>query len=191
MLKKLLAVKLSGSWRRGFTGIAEIIRKQALLAAAFMAIFAAPLFSAAVAQPPLKTGDPVPVCTLKGLDGIDVQLPDAGKGRPFIVHFWSSSCKTCLKEMPVLESLYERYKEEDLVIYAVHVKQSARTAKAFAERVKISFPVMLDSDGKICKEFGVVGVPRTFFIDRKGKIRTKLIGDAPAEDLDRFIKQIL
>ena len=146
---------------------------------------------AVMPQAKIAVGDPAPSCTLPGLDGKAISLPEDGKGRAVIVHFWISGCRSCLREMPVIEALYQRYKARDLVVYAVNVRQSPRIAKAFADRLKITFPIVLDRDGKIAGQFGAVGVPRTYFVDRKGVIKTKLIGEASQEELDKFIQEIL
>lgn len=173
-----------------------------LMLAATVMLLAA-LAGTALARPPQKNqpaknqpariavGDPAPACTLQGLDGSTISTPQDSKGRAVIYHFWSSLCKSCKEEMPVMETLYKQYKGKDLVIYAVHVKQPARAAKAFADRAGITFPIVTDADGALARQFGVVGVPRTYFVDRKGTIKSKLLGDGSRDTLEKFILEIL
>ena len=139
----------------------------------------------------LKIGDPPPRFALSDLSGRTVTVPDDLRGKAVIIHFWADWCQYCAEEMPVIDGLYQRYRDKGLTVYAVNVSQSADVAKAFVERVKVSYPVLLDSDGNTAKQYSVLGLPRTFFLDRKGRIKYKLLGEADAETLERLIKNTL
>jgi cytochrome c biogenesis protein CcmG, thiol:disulfide interchange protein DsbE len=162
-----------------------------ILYAVFLTSLCAFLAQPVLAQPPLKIGEPVPAFSLPGIDGKLVSLPVGTNVPAVVVHFWSGSCRSCLKEMPEVEALYQKYKGKDLVVYAVNVGDSKSNVKVFAERLKITFPVLQDSDGEIARQYGVVGVPRTYFVDRNGLLRNKLLGEAPARILDRLIQTIM
>ncbi len=149
------------------------------------------LDASAAERSPLKIGDPPPRFTLAGLDGKTVTVPDDLAGKAVVIHFWADWCPYCLDEMPVLESLYRQYRQQGLVIYAVNVGQGADAAKAFVDRVRISYPVLLDREGRTAKQYGVLGLPRTFFLDRKGLIKYKLLGEASEDMLRKLVQNTL
>jgi peroxiredoxin len=93
--------------------------------------------------------------------------------------------------MPVLDGLYRQYAKQGLVIYAVNVGQGIDAARAFISRMNISYPVLLDPDGKTAKSYGVLGLPRTFFIDKKGNIKYKLLGEASGDTLRKLVLNTL
>jgi peroxiredoxin len=148
---------------------------------------AAPL----MAQPLLKIGEPPPAFTLPALDGQAVTVPLVKKGPAVIVHFWTGTCRSCLREMPIIETLYQQYKDKDVLVYAVNIGEPESNVKDFVKKLKITFPILLDADMKVSGQFGVSGIPRTFFIDRKGMLRKKLLGEAPLRVFDQLIKEIL
>jgi len=163
----------------------DIIRGACVLAVAAAFLLAAPSGRAAD-RVMLKIGDPPPTFSLPDLDGRTVTVPADLRGKAAIVHFWADWCQFCLEEMPALESLYQQYRDKGLVIVAVNVGQSAAAARAYAKRVGISYPVVLDGESRTAKQYGVLGLPRTFFLDRKGLIKYKLLGEASAETLKKL-----
>jgi peroxiredoxin len=138
----------------------------------------------------LKIGDPPPSFTLQDLEGKMVTPADF-KGKAVVMHFWADWCTYCLEEMPVLDGLYRQYRDRGLMIYAVNVGQGRDAAKAFVQKMKVAYPVLLDSDSRTAKSYGVLGLPRTFFIDRKGNIKYKLLGEASGETLRKLVLNTL
>lgn len=139
----------------------------------------------------LKIGDPLPRFSLQDLESRAVTLPDDLAGKAVVLHFWADWCPYCLEEMPVLDKLYQQYGKQGFMVYAVNVGQGLDTARAYAGKVKITYPVLLDIDGRTAKSFGVRGLPRTFFIDRKGNIKYKLLGEASGETLRKLVLNTL
>ncbi len=166
--------------------------ERGLIAAAVLVLLVGSLSSAPAAERTvLKIGDPPPRFTLAGLDGKTVTIPDDLAGKAVVIHFWADWCPYCLDEMPVLESLYRQYRQQGLVIYAVNVGQGPEAAKAFVDRVRVSYPVLLDREGRTAKQYDVLGLPRTFFLDRKGRIKYKLLGEASEDMLRKLIQNTL
>lgn len=135
----------------------------------------------------LKIGDPPPRFSLQDTEGRTVTAPGDFSGNTVVVHFWADWCPYCLEEMPVLDKLYQQYRKQGLMVYAVNVGQGLDVARAYVSKVKITYPVLLDTDGKTAKSYGVLGLPRTFFIDRKGNIKYKLLGEASGETLRKLV----
>jgi cytochrome c biogenesis protein CcmG, thiol:disulfide interchange protein DsbE len=159
--------------------------------AVLAALFLYPATGRAAGPAALKIGDPPPRFVLQDLDGRTVTVPDDLKGKAVIIHFWADWCQYCVDEMPAIDGLYRQYRDKGLSVYAVNVSQTADVAKTFVKRVKVSYPILLDTDGKTAKQYSVLGLPRTFFLDRKGRIKYKLLGEASEETLRKLILNML
>jgi peroxiredoxin len=72
--------------------------------------------------------------------------------------------------MPLFQSTYEKLGDDGLVILAVDVSEPADKVQAYVNQMKLTFPVALDSDGKVSSLFRVRGLPTSFFIDVGGVI---------------------
>ena len=168
-------------------GVNHAVRRAALLAVLVLLATTA----SGAERVMLKIGDPPPSFTLQDTQGRTVTAPGDFKGKSVVVHFWADWCPFCLEEMPVLDGLYRQYAKQGLVIYAVNVGQGIDAARAFISRMNISYPVLLDPDGKTAKSYGVLGLPRTFFIDRKGNIKYKLLGEASGDTLRKLVLNTL
>jgi len=106
--------------------------------------------------------------TLTDLQGKSWHLRDL-RGKVVLVNFWATWCPPCRKEMPDLEALYDKYKEQGFVVLAISDEEAAKVAPFLAER-KISYPVMLDPGRKVHKLYQVEGIPKSFVYDREGRM---------------------
>ncbi|MDW8254736.1 MAG: TlpA disulfide reductase family protein [Chloroflexota bacterium] len=113
--------------------------------------------------------------TLRLFDGSTLSL-DELRGRPVLVNFWASWCGPCIEEAPVLERAAQRYASTGLVLVGVGVWDSEQNARAFIQRHGITYPNGLDPTGAVAIDYGVGGVPESFFIDRNGMIVRKWVG---------------
>ncbi|MGA2004359.1 MAG: TlpA disulfide reductase family protein [Terriglobales bacterium] len=91
------------------------------------------------------------------------------RGKVVVVNFWATWCPPCRKEMPDLESLYERFAQQGLVILGISDEEAAKVEPFIAQR-KVTFPVLLDPGRKVNEMFVVEGIPKTFVYDRDGKL---------------------
>ena len=106
--------------------------------------------------------------TLTDLQGKSWHLHDLN-GKVVLVNFWATWCPPCRKEMPDLDALYNRFKDQGLVILAISDEESAKVTPFIAER-KISYPILLDPGRKVNDAFAVQGIPKTFVFNREGKL---------------------
>ena len=106
--------------------------------------------------------------TLSDLQGKSWHLQDL-RGKVVLVNFWATWCPPCRKEMPDLDALYNKFKDQGLVVLAISDEEAAKVAPFIAER-KISYPVLLDPGRKVNDAFIVEGIPKSFVYDRSGKI---------------------
>jgi cytochrome c biogenesis protein CcmG, thiol:disulfide interchange protein DsbE len=140
---------------------------------------------------PLRVGDTPPRIKLANLNGSAVRIPDDFRGKVIILHFWAGGCSSCKEEMPAMEKLYEKYGRKGLVILAVNVGQRKEVVRQLAKDAGITYPVLLDPDQKMAASYDVVGVPRTYLVDRKGIIRYKILGSASSETLKKQLLSLL
>ncbi len=90
-------------------------------------------------------------------------------GKVVLVNFWATWCPPCRKEMPDLDGLYRRFKDQGLVILAISAEDEAKVKPFLAER-SLSFPILLDSGRKVNELFRIDGIPKSFVYDRSGKL---------------------
>src|SRR3954469_22097995 len=90
-------------------------------------------------------------------------------GKVVILNFWASWCADCRPEMPALERLHRDFASRGLVILGVNAREDAAMVQRFAKELALTFPVIVDADGRINTLYGVVGVPATFVIARDGR----------------------
>jgi thiol-disulfide isomerase/thioredoxin len=108
-------------------------------------------------------------------DGGSVTL-SSYKGKVVILNFWATWCPPCRKEMPSMETFYQRYKDKGLEFLAVDLGERVDAVQKFIASNGYTFPVLLDGDRKAGGLYGVVAIPTTFIIDRGGRIIGKIVG---------------
>jgi peroxiredoxin len=140
---------------------------------------------------PPAPGSALPKFTLSDLKGAKITVPDDFSGKVIIVRFWVDWCKSCAIEMPMIDAAYNKYKDRGLVVIAVNVGQQKDIAEAFVTKLRLSYPVVLDTDSSITKKYGVKAVPFTFIVDRKGIIKKRIFGEAGSETLEKIIQDLL
>jgi len=113
--------------------------------------------------------------TLSTAEGESFTL-SALQGKVVFLNFWATWCGPCREEMPSMEALYQRFKDQGLEILAVNIIEKPDEVLDFMEHYKLSFPVPLDRDGAVGAAYGVQGIPTTFLINREGKIILRLVG---------------
>jgi len=106
--------------------------------------------------------------TLTDLQGKAWHLREL-RGKVVLVNFWATWCPPCRKEMPDLQALYDKYKDQGFVVLAISDEEAAKVTPFISDR-KISYPVLLDPGGKVNEAFLVWGIPKSFVYDREGKL---------------------
>lgn len=120
-------------------------------------------------------GDAVPSFQLYDIEG-KLWRFDELKGKVILINFWATWCDTCKMEKPYLIKLMNSMKDRnDIVFLTILYNDDEKKAYNFVKQNNYSFPVLVDSI-KISSQFGVVGVPETVVIDKKGRFTQKLVG---------------
>jgi cytochrome c biogenesis protein CcmG, thiol:disulfide interchange protein DsbE len=126
-------------------------------------------------------GRPAPPFTLTTFTGHPLAL-DAQRGNVVVLNFWASWCHpACYQEAPVLEEGWRTWRQRGVVVIGVDIQDGEDAARKFIADFGLSFPNVRDTRGAVAIDYGVYGVPETFFIDRGGRIRAKHVGAVTAE----------
>ncbi|GAX91836.1 thiol-disulfide oxidoreductase ResA [Effusibacillus lacus] len=139
----------------------------------------------------VAAGQAAPPFTLSDLNGNKLSLADL-KGKVVLLNFWGSWCDPCRQEMPAIQAAYEQYKDKGFVVVGVNIGESKVTAKGFADRYGVTFPVVLDKDREVTLERYKVGpIPSSFFIDKQGNIQYRYEGPMTEGFLTNKIQTLL
>jgi peroxiredoxin len=106
--------------------------------------------------------------TLTDLHGKGWSLKDL-RGKVILLNFWATWCPPCRKEMPDLEALYLRFKDQGFVVLAISDEDASKVSPFLAER-NITYPVLLDPGRKVNGQLQIEGIPKSFVYDRSGKL---------------------
>lgn len=127
---------------------------------------------------------------VKGSEGPRLRLADL-RGKPVILNFWASWCYSCRAEAHDLEKVWQKLRGEGVMVVGVAIHDTKEAALGFAKQYGKTYPLALDDQGSVALDYGVTGVPETFFIDRGGKIVDKVAAPLTAEELLARVKKIL
>ncbi|SFB62688.1 cytochrome c biogenesis protein CcmG, thiol:disulfide interchange protein DsbE [Amycolatopsis marina] len=125
-------------------------------------------------------GKPAPTATMPNLEGEgSLSLADL-HGQVVVVNFWASWCVACREEHAALVSAANNYREASAVFVGVNYQDQRGSAIAFLDEMGRGDPsayrYVTDPDSRIALDFGVFGVPETFFLDRTGTVVAKITG---------------
>ncbi len=117
----------------------------------------------------LGLGDVMYDFTITSTQGKELKLSDILKEKDLVVlNFWYTTCSWCIEEFPVMNEVYDDYKDK-VEIIALNPMEDNATAKTFQEQNQLSFP-MAACPVSWSNTFGVTGYPTSIFIDRYGVI---------------------
>lgn len=139
-------------------------------------------------------GQPAPAFEAQQLNGTGkVSLAEL-KGTPFILNFWASWCVACREEARVLQQAHLTYEVErkQLRVIGIAIQDTPTQALSFARQFGKTYFLALDNAaGDIGLNYGLYGVPETFFVDARGIIRYKKIGPVTAGDITAQVERLL
>lgn len=140
---------------------------QALAFAASISIGAATLNAASA-----------PDFNLRNLQGERVNLKDLLAKGPVLLDFWATYCKPCVKAMPKLQKIHEKYGESGLTVLGVNVDgpRGQNRIKPFLRARRVNFPIALDSDSAVMRRMQVNVLPTTLLITPDGEIALRQVG---------------
>jgi thiol-disulfide isomerase/thioredoxin len=162
----------------------------AMPAAVFCALAIQHLCVESVAQSDPLLHHPAPVFVRNDLDSHRVDLA-ALRGRVVLLNFWATWCAPCQIEMPRFAEWQAKYKAEGLEIIGVSMDDEAAPVQALLLKVKVNYPIVM-GDAKLGLQYGgVLGLPVTWLIDRKGIVRAHYKGEPDLNSMEAEIRKLL
>jgi len=135
-------------------------------------------------------GRPAPDFVRATLGGDSLRLSDL-RGQVVVLNFWASWCIPCLQEHPLLVAADQRWRDQGLRIVGVVYQDTPTNARDWLRERGGAWPNILDPGSRLSIEYGLFGVPETFFIDRRGMVAYKHIGPVSADVLADWITRLL
>lgn len=115
-----------------------------------------------------QSSEPVEI-RLKDVNGNTINLSDF-RGKIVFLNFWTTWCPTCRDEMPSMENLHQRFKNEDFAMVTINIQESASQVRKFYNKFKLTFSALLDTTGEVGADFSIRSIPTTFILDKNGRI---------------------
>lgn len=115
------------------------------------------------------------------------------KNKVVYLDFWASWCGPCRKSFPWLNEIQTKYKKQGLVVIGVNLDSEINLAKQFLKDVPANFRVYSDPEGKLAEQYKLIGMPSSFVIDGKGKVRHRHVGfkKNKSEEYEKSIVSLL
>ncbi|MCX8024845.1 MAG: TlpA family protein disulfide reductase [Thermanaerothrix sp.] len=140
-----------------------------------------------------QIGFTAPQFALSTLDGETLDLAQI-QTQVIILNFWATWCPPCRAEMPTFEHLSREFEPDQVLFIGVNAtfQDDFSDIHQFAKENNITFPIVLDLDGKVSRAYQIQAFPTTFLLARDKSIRNMMIGGpVPAAWLRSEIEQIL
>ncbi|HXV33000.1 MAG TPA: TlpA disulfide reductase family protein [Gaiellaceae bacterium] len=133
-----------------------------------------------------------PQLVLDSLDGEgEIRLADY-RGKAVVLNFWASWCEPCKDEAPLLEDVWQRYRDDGLVVLGVDAQDFRSDAQRFVDRFGLTYPMAFDGHGSSLGKFGNTGFPETWFVGRDGRlVGDHFVGPFTREQLEENVRAAL
>ena len=155
----------------------------------FFCLFSLVLFfSCSSPRNSIEEGDMAPDFKSETVNEVSFSLANI-KGKKILIHFWADWCSECRAEFPKLEEAYQKYKNDNFEIIAVNVAQSGKHVKSFVDEFNLTFPMLLDEQSEIAKQYGIRGLPTNFFVDENMYVTKIIIGWVDEKQINQIINE--
>lgn len=113
------------------------------------------------------------------------------RGRPVILNFWASWCTPCKREAPILEGAWRAGRPQGAVVLGLDIQDLKGEALDFIAEHGVTYPQVRDKSDKTDRDYGLTGVPETFFVRPDGTIARHWIGPLTDAQIHAFIEEML
>ncbi|MGD0884490.1 MAG: TlpA disulfide reductase family protein [Thermodesulfovibrionales bacterium] len=121
-------------------------------------------------------GKKAPPFTLNDIQGRSVSLSSL-QGKVVLITFWATWCPPCREEMPSLNELYKKYRNQGLIVLAVSTDRSVSGIKDFLSKHPVDFEILLGPDTQTSRQFRVFSLPTSFLLDKSGVVMKRYLGE--------------
>lgn len=168
----------------------ELIVAVAIVGSAWIYFTRVPVDAASAARIAPRENFRAPEFSLPALDGRQVSLSDL-RGQAVLVNFWATWCPPCRAEMPEIQAAYQNHRGQNLTVLAINQAEDDQPVSQFAQQLHLTFPILLDRDGTIARQYQVQGLPASFFVDRDGVIRAASLGQMNRAYIEAELAKLL
>ena len=111
--------------------------------------------------------------------------------KPLVLNFWASWGPPCRDETPGMERIWRKYEDQGVVILGINVQDGEKEAERYITEFGVTFSNALDLDGSITVDYGVTGLPVTFFIDNDSVVTGRWVGSISEDRLDNWVSNLI
>jgi len=147
--------------------------------------------SASGQEPGLREmSKPLPALAGETLEGGSVSPADY-RGAVMVVNFWATWCGPCRREQPGLERAWREFRDRGVYFLGVNYRDDPAAARAYVKQFGVTYPTIQDQAGALAFDFGFVGLPDTYVVDRSGQIRYWGFGAVDERELRAVVTKLL
>lgn len=111
------------------------------------------------------------------------------RGKVVLVNFWATWCDPCRKEIPRLQRAWTRYRGRDVVFLGIDTQDFRGDARRALRKYGVTYPNVYDGRGRVFRRYGGLPLPRSFVLDRQGRIVGHHHGELHDDDIERIVGQ--
>jgi cytochrome c biogenesis protein CcmG, thiol:disulfide interchange protein DsbE len=104
-------------------------------------------------------------------------------GKPIVLNFWASWCDPCKHEAPLLEATWHVISRQGIVLIGIDFQDTQMDGQQFLQTYGITYPNVMDNTGSAANSYNVLGLPETFFLNRKGILVSRVTGELTEQTL--------
>ncbi|MDH3342771.1 MAG: TlpA family protein disulfide reductase [Gammaproteobacteria bacterium] len=126
---------------------------------------------------PLSKPVDAPNFVLNDMDEYEYDFSEY-RGKVVLLNFWATWCPPCKREMPSMQRVYQNHQGDDFTVLAINQMEDGDRIFSFTGGLELrpTFNILLDPDSQVSQAYNVRGLPTTYLIDKKGKIRYRAVG---------------
>ena len=136
-----------------------------------------------------RVGKPAPGFVLPSIGGGEIDLADFS-GEAMVINFWASWCPPCRREALVLEDTWRAH-VDDVQFVGVDIQDGDGDAEAYLAEFDITYPNGIDRQGRVTVDYGVIGLPVTFFVNKAGVVERRWVGAISRDKLEAWVGELI
>jgi cytochrome c biogenesis protein CcmG/thiol:disulfide interchange protein DsbE len=112
------------------------------------------------------------------------------RGMPVVLNFWASWCVPCGREAPRLNASATAHRGE-VVFLGIDIKDFSSDARKFLRKHNVNYVSVRDGGGKVYGDYGLTGLPETYFLDSEGRIVAHVLGEISRDQIENGVEAAL